>query len=250
LSRPGLRDFVELSLAFAVALGAVILVNSPSFHYISTALLAYLALLVGIPLLSAKLRGSDFPSEQGIRGATTLSWKYFAVALLLPVAIVPTLWQFDVAPTVMFAVIVAPVCEEVFFRGYVAGRLRGLGLLSASVISAVLFAVFHLGALQFHDPAALVVLALLGLVYAPIFLLTRSVYVTAAIHAAWNLFAYLLTVQPASPWGYLSFAALGMVAIVDLNLAAIEIVEADSRSALVAPTLALSTPQAALAKDK
>lgn len=232
LAKPAFRDVLELGLAFAVSLGAVVLVNSPSYHYVSAALATYLGLLVGIPLVSARLRRSDFASEQGLRGATALSWKYFAAALLLPLVFVPMLWQSDIAPTIMFAVVVAPLCEEIFFRGYVAGRLRGLSMVTASVASAVLFAVFHLGAQQFQDPMSLTILVLLGLVYAPVFLVTRSVYVTASIHAAWNLFAYLSTALPASPFGYVSYAALGVIMTVDLALAILEIAQAQRKAAV------------------
>ncbi len=235
MTKLGLRVVLELGLAFAASLVAVVLVNSPPFHYVSAALAVYLGLLVGIPMVSVRLRSADFASEQGLRGTTALSWKYFAAALLLPLFFVPMLWQSDVALTIMFAVVVAPACEEVFFRGYMAGRLRGLGMVTASVASAVLFATFHLGAQQFQDPVSLALLVLLGLVYAPVFLVTRSVYVTACIHAAWNLLAYLSTVLPASPLGYLSYAALGAIMMVDLALAILEIVQAQRRAAFPLP---------------
>jgi membrane protease YdiL (CAAX protease family) len=232
LAKLGSRDVLELGLAFAVSLGAVFLVNSPSYHYVSAALATYLGLLVGIPLVSARLRGSDFASEQGLRGVTALSWKLFAVTLLLPLVFVPMLWQSDIAPTIMFAVVAAPMCEEVFFRGYLAGRLGGLGVVTASMTSAVLFAAFHLGAQQFRDPVSFALLVFLGLVYAPVFLVTRSVYVTASIHAAWNLFAYLVTALPASPLGYVSFAALGLIMMADLLFAILEIAQAKKKAAV------------------
>ena len=231
LKRLESRVALELGLAFVVAFAAVFAVNSPSYHYVSAALAAYLGLLVGIPWISAKLRGEEFASEHGLSETITLSWKYFAASLLLPIALIPMLWQAAVAPTVMFAVVVAPPCEEVFFRGYLAGRLRGLGFLPASLASAALFAVFHLGAQQFRDPGSVAILMLFGLIYAPLFLLTRSVYVTTSIHAGWNLFAYLAAAAPASLLGYVSFVALGLIVLADLCLAILEVIQARREAA-------------------
>jgi membrane protease YdiL (CAAX protease family) len=231
LPKLAVRDVLELSLAFAISLEAVFLVNSPSYHYVSAALATYLGLLVGIPVASARLRRTEFTSEQGLKETIALSWKYFAAALLLPLAFIPMLWQSDIAATIMFAVVVAPACEEVFFRGYFAGRLRGLGFVPASLISAVLFAVFHLGTQEFRDPASIIILVIFGLVYALIFLLTRSVYVTTSIHAAWNLFAYLITALPASLPAYVSYVALGVIIMVDLALAILEIAQARKEAA-------------------
>jgi hypothetical protein len=181
---------------------------------------------VGIPWVSAKLRREEFASEQGLSETIALSWKYFAAALLIPAVFIPMLWQSAVAPTVMFAVVVAPFCEEVFFRGYLAGRLRVLGFVPASLVSAILFAFFHLGAQQFRDPGSMVLLVLFGLIYAPLFMLTRSVYVTTSIHAGWNLLAYLAVAAPASLLGYVSYAALGLIVMADLCLATLEVVRA------------------------
>jgi membrane protease YdiL (CAAX protease family) len=231
-SRPSFGDVLELALAFVVAFGAVVLVNTPSYRYVSVALAVYLGLLVGAPALLVRLRKQDVLATFGLRGVTSFPWWSFALALLLPLPFILLLWTPSLAPTVAFAVVVAPFCEEFFFRGYVAGRLRGLGVVTASVVSAVLFGAFHLGALQFHDPAYVLVLVVLGLVYAPLFLLTDSVYVTASAHAAWNLFIYLITLFPSTALGYFFYAALGVLMMANLFLALLEIMHAQRRAAL------------------
>jgi membrane protease YdiL (CAAX protease family) len=221
-------------MAFLVALGAVVLVNSPAYHYVSAALAAYLGILVGIPLLSTWLKGRDISSEFGLRGVTSLPPSYFLAVLLLPLPLIFMLWAFPVAPTVAFAVVVAPFCEEFFFRGYLAGRLRGLGVVPSSVFSALLFGIFHLGALGAQGLPTVLVLVLLGLVYAPVFLLTNSVYVTSSAHAAWNLFAYLILVSPSTVAGYASYAVLGILVAADIFLALLEIMHSQRKAVIPA----------------
>jgi membrane protease YdiL (CAAX protease family) len=154
------------------------------------------------------------------------------MALVLPLPFIFVLWKPSLAPTVAFAVVVAPFCEELFFRGYIAGRLRGLGIIAASLTSALLFGAFHLGAQQFDNPGAVLVLVLLGLVYAPLFFLTDSVYVTAGAHEAWNLFLYFVSIFPSSAFGYVSYAALGLLTMGNVFLALLEILHAQRKAAL------------------
>jgi membrane protease YdiL (CAAX protease family) len=232
MPRPTLRDALEIASAFLVAFAAVVLVNSPAYHYVSAALLAYLGLLIGIPLASFRLRGRSITWAFGLAGVTALPWFYFAILLLLPLPFIPFLWASSVSPTVAFAVVVAPFCEEFFFRGYVAGRLRGLGVATTSVVSALLFGAFHLGAQQFQSPEAVLILVLLGLVYAPVFFLTDSVYVTASAHAAWNIFVYFIAVHPSSPLGYVCYAALGALMAANLFFALLEITHAQRRAVM------------------
>lgn len=244
-SKPAFADALELALAFGVALAGVVLVNSPRFHFVSAALAVYLGLLLGMPLLSARLRGEDSISDLGLYGATSLPWYVFVLLTLLPLFLIPLLWGSGIAPTIMFAVVVAPFCEEVFFRGYMARRLAGLGMVYATVVSALLFGAFHLGAQQFQSPSSVAILVLFGLVYAPVFLITRSVYVTCAIHAAWNIFVSLSAVQPNSSLGYLSYGGLAVVLAIDLLLAIFELMRAQKRAALSeAPQEAVLEPEA------
>jgi len=226
LPAPKARDLTELALAFALSFAAVYLVNTPAYHYVSWALVVYLGLLVGIPVVSSVARGVNPLYDYGLKGTTSLRPAYFLAVLLLPLVLIPLLWNYSYSFTVAFAVVVAPFCEELFFRGYMAGRLASMGVVSASVISALAFGAFHLGAQQFQNPTAIVVLVLLGLVYGPVYLLTKSVYVTAAAHSAWNLFAYLILASPSTPLSYFSYVALGVIMGADIFLVLVEIASA------------------------
>ncbi len=88
------------------------------------------------------------------------------------------------AVIVLTVVVVAPVCEELFFRGGVFGWLRGrLPVGAAAVLSAALFGGAHL------FPPALVVLFVFGLSAALVYQRTGSTLNTFVMHACQNAVA-------------------------------------------------------------
>jgi uncharacterized protein len=85
---------------------------------------------------------------------------------------------------VVYAVVVAPLVEELAFRGFIQGRIATVASPSAAVlVTALLFAVVHAG--RPHWSYLLVPFAL-GMVAGHAVLRFRSVWVGVAIHAAWN----------------------------------------------------------------
>ena len=91
--------------------------------------------------------------------------------------------------TLIAAVIVAPLCEEVFFRGFVfAGLCRGMPVGWAIVLSALLFATTH------ADPGSFVVLFAIGLALAFLRWRTHSLWPGIALHALNNGAAAILIV--------------------------------------------------------
>lgn len=108
------------------------------------------------------------------------------------------LQQSKVAPlstyaTLFAAVIIAPFCEEVFFRGFVFPGLRhGMSLIWAIVISSLLFGVAH------ADPGSFPVLFVIGLALAFLRWRTQSVWPCIMLHMLNNAiaaFAIVLTMQ-------------------------------------------------------
>ncbi|GAB6068582.1 hypothetical protein JCM13664_19020 [Methylothermus subterraneus] len=93
------------------------------------------------------------------------------------------------------AVGVAPVIEEVLFRGLLLAALRyRLGTAAAIVASALLFSAIHLEWVQIA--AALPVGLMLGAYVAR----GGSLYVTAAAHILGNGFSFLGLICPGLPW--------------------------------------------------
>jgi len=220
---------LELSSTYLVAFFVVLLVNIPQYHFFSTALAAYLLVLVGVPLASSRLRGEKFSSRYGLVGVATFPWHVYTMVYFVPAFVVFLIWDVAQALSAAFAVVVAPLAEEVFFRGYIAQRLGNLGTLRASIISSILFSAFHFGTIQ--DPLYLVIFFLFGLVYAEVFFVTGTIYATISIHAAWNMLATINS-SPTSValLGYLSLLVIVALIIVNVALALLELFRAQRRT--------------------
>lgn len=91
--------------------------------------------------------------------------------------------------TLIAAVVVAPICEEIFFRGFVfAGLRRSMPVWWAIILSALIFATTH------ADPGSFVVLFVIGLALAFLRWRTNSIWPGIALHALNNGAAALLIV--------------------------------------------------------
>ena len=85
------------------------------------------------------------------------------------------------------AVLLAPMFEEIIFRGYVAGALRRLyGGLTAWVASSILFGLVHM------VPSVVVTATFSGLVLGFLFLRFRSLVLVITLHAMNNITACFL----------------------------------------------------------
>jgi membrane protease YdiL (CAAX protease family) len=83
--------------------------------------------------------------------------------------------------TLLVAVVVAPICEEVFFRGFVfPGLLHAMSPVWAIILSALIFAVAH------GDPGSFAVLFLIGLALAFLRWRTKSIWPGIMLHALNN----------------------------------------------------------------
>jgi membrane protease YdiL (CAAX protease family) len=83
--------------------------------------------------------------------------------------------------------IIAPIAEEVFFRGFIfAGLYRHLGLRRAVVLSAALFALVHI------LPTSWPPIFLLGVVFALLYDSTGSIWPAVALHGAVNSISFLV----------------------------------------------------------
>lgn len=91
--------------------------------------------------------------------------------------------------TLIASVIIAPFCEEIFFRGFVfMGLLNALPLGAAIVLSALIFAVAH------ADVGSFAVLFIIGLALAFLRWRTRSIWPSMILHLLNNGIGALLIV--------------------------------------------------------
>lgn len=129
-------------------------------------LLAIVASTLLVSLLVA-LTGSDAEPEQVLTGGLMES-------------------PMEVALAAMAAVVLAPIAEELLFRGLLhRGLRRRLRAVPATALSSVLFAVVHVD-VAFSQPLALVGLTLVGVILAIAYERTGSLLVPVVIHAVHN----------------------------------------------------------------
>lgn len=95
-------------------------------------------------------------------------------------------------PMLLVSGLLAPVCEEIFFRGYLLGAFGRYGEKEAAMMTAALFALSH--GLSFQLPVYL----LLGLLFASLALHTGAWFAPVIVHAAYNTMLILLSATPLS----------------------------------------------------
>ncbi len=184
--------------------------DSVGARLVTQALLA--VTLVGIAFVVAAGRGGGIvsPRALGLRrplrspiamaAATYLG--YIVIALVYSALVHPH--QEDVTRDLGFGhgvfgaiaagvliVVAAPFSEEIFFRGFIFGGLRGrLSFPVAAVFSGVIFGLFH-----FTGPGSFAVipqLAFLGFALAWLYEETGSIYPPMAVHAVNNALAFAI----------------------------------------------------------
>jgi membrane protease YdiL (CAAX protease family) len=90
-------------------------------------------------------------------------------------------------PIILLAVVVAPVTEELAFRGYLYGVMkRYIGAVPALVLSGILFALIHLNLPSFFP------LLVLASVFALAYELSGSLLVPMTMHALFNSLSLIL----------------------------------------------------------
>ena len=100
----------------------------------------------------------------------------------------------SVYASLLVATFVAPICEEVFFRGFLfMGLARGMPVGWAIVISSLLFAIAH------GDPGSFIVLCVIGLALAFLRWRTQSLWPGILLHTLNNGLGALLIVL--NMWG-------------------------------------------------
>lgn len=95
----------------------------------------------------------------------------------------------------VFAILVgvmAPIAEELFFRGFLYRALRnGIGVVGAVVLSGLLFGSLHIDSLGSERLLQVVPLVVLGIAFALLYQWTGTLYSTIALHATNNSIAVI-----------------------------------------------------------
>lgn len=102
-----------------------------------------------------------------------------------PILEIPTLTHLFLA--IFTFGIIPPICEELLFRGVILQGLKSKGIIFATIISSLMFAIFHLSAEQFIYPL------LFGIFLALVMLKTNNIVYCILIHAVNNILSVLST---------------------------------------------------------
>ena len=143
------------------------------FGVASTAALRSLALLLPMMLLATLLSALWMPQVEQLHSAVDLSLARSDLVGLIVMGLA--------------AVVVAPVAEELLFRGLVLRQIRQrLGPLPALLTSSLLFAAMH------GDPSQMLTYTVLGAGFGLGYLWSGSLWTPVVMHALWNLTAVIL----------------------------------------------------------
>jgi membrane protease YdiL (CAAX protease family) len=168
-----------------------------------------LALIAGSVLAAASaLKGRITPASFGLRPARLPSAAGYVVLGYVVFLIVAAVWTsvlgiqerenvaidlgtrdsaFALVAAAFLVCVVAPLAEELFFRGFLFGALRKRGLLVAAPISGIAFGLAHVAS----SPIGFIVpLATLGVILALLYERTGSLYPPIALHALNNSIAF------------------------------------------------------------
>lgn len=196
---------VGVMLALDLALGALGLSEAQIFSVAEVVLYVVIdASLVASILLVGRRRGRVTLSRLGFRGArarVALGWTLAALVLILGLGAAWSIWfpaaeidvlefgfgrgRLRIATVVASVVIIAPVVEEVFFRGflYVALRRR-LRPLGAAASVGVLFGLVHYAGPE--SVSDLPILAATGAFFCLVYERVGTLLPVIAVHAALN----------------------------------------------------------------
>lgn len=91
--------------------------------------------------------------------------------------------------TGILAILVAPIAEEIFYRGFMLGSMaRRWGIVPAVVVSALVFSAVH------FDVGSLIPFAIIGVVFALVYIRSRNLTSTILAHMMFNTIAFAATI--------------------------------------------------------
>jgi membrane protease YdiL (CAAX protease family) len=86
--------------------------------------------------------------------------------------------------------ILAPIAEEIFFRGMIFRALKnGIGMWAAAIVSGIIFGSLHIDSFSNERLLQVVPLVVLGVAFAVLYAWTGTLYSTIALHATNNAIA-------------------------------------------------------------
>ena len=187
---------------------------SENDEFIGTAIIVFFVdalALIAVPL--AVLRGRQALRLVGLHAPTmsALGWGLAAliaswislaayqgivdlidVEALEPVSAIEGDDEFTILAAVLTGIavlVMAPLAEEIFHRGFLIGAVaRRLGLVAGVVVSAVIFSALH------FDVGSLIPFFLVGVIFAIAYIKSGNLWASISAHFVFNLVAFIVTV--------------------------------------------------------
>ena len=190
--RKKLIAFLEVFLPWIILLALLWLYYSPlavdSVRSFLTYLIYFYSVLVPVGLV--RIVGKQSVVERfGLQG-----WRYLALAVLGFVSLAVTFLSGIVISTAFLSVVLAPMQEEVFFRGYMLGRFRNEKklrnpkvFLASVLLVAGAFALSHIftPGIRIDD---VLLLFLAGNIFGVVYWFGGTILPSAILHTVWNFF--------------------------------------------------------------
>ncbi len=176
VAQPCMLIFGTIMAAYTFPLGLRRGLGLTARHWLNDTFRGILGYLAVLPVCTGLLALSVWILPQGLQ-------KEHQALVLLGLKGLPPVWK---AMAVFGAVILAPLAEEVFFRGLLQSMVRRYttGAWPAIIISSVVFAAMH-----WHTPQNIVSLLALGIVLGYSYEYTGRLYRPILIHALFNAVA-------------------------------------------------------------
>jgi membrane protease YdiL (CAAX protease family) len=181
----GIGWFIGLFFAGQVLVVPVALAYGAKSHELyATALVIGAVVEVAIAVVAFELTARRYGGGIAALGIGPPSWRTLRWALAAFVLAMAVSYAYGILIEVLAAVTViafAPVCEELFFRGFLfPGLARGWGVVPAIIISGVLFGAAHLLYKSFIPIAGV------GIVFAFAYYRSGNILSTMLAHLAFN----------------------------------------------------------------
>ena len=147
--------------------------------------------LAGSAFWKSILKGCIWSGGTGLVTAAGFALLYFSG--INPLALFGTSRHFSPMDTVMYYIaggLIAPIAEEVFFRGVLFGFLRTWGFPFALVVSTAIFAAFHT---LFSGQTLPITQIAGGLLFALSYEKEKTLWVPIVIHATGNIAIFTLS---------------------------------------------------------
>lgn len=148
-------------------------------------------------------------SQFFISGMLSIAQKYFSSLFADYAKQMEQLTNGNYFVVLLLLVIIAPVTEELVFRGVILHKTnRYISFVGANIIQAVLFGIYHMNIIQG------IYAAIIGLVLGAVYYKFKSIFTSMFLHMVLNTSSFLIMLFPDNSMSYFIFLFVGGILFV------------------------------------